>query len=80
MIERRHGHWRITAGTSLTGLARRLGALDDAAEQISTHRKQRGSLGTHGWTGTSRPNLRNTKWTNPTPTSTGFPPRKPNWN
>ena len=47
MIERRHGHWRITAGTSLTALARRLGALDDAAEQISTHRKQRAAW--HAW-------------------------------
>ncbi|MGO4192692.1 hypothetical protein AB4Y67_13590 [Arthrobacter sp. YAF17] len=47
MIERRHGQWSITAGTSLTALARRLGALDDAAEQISTHRKQRAAW--HAW-------------------------------
>jgi hypothetical protein len=47
MIERRHGHWSITAGTSLTALARRLGALDDAAEQISRHRKQRAAW--HAW-------------------------------
>lgn len=47
MIERRHGQWRIVAGTSLTALARRLGALDDAAEQISRHRKQRGAW--HAW-------------------------------
>jgi Ser/Thr protein kinase RdoA (MazF antagonist) len=47
MIERRHGQWRITAGTSLTALARRLGALDDAAEQISRHRKQRAAW--HAW-------------------------------
>lgn len=47
MIGRRHGHWSITAGTSLTALARRLGALDDAAEQISTHRKQRAAW--HAW-------------------------------
>ncbi|WP_243182080.1 hypothetical protein [Arthrobacter humicola] len=47
MIERRHGHWTITAGTSLTALARRLGALDDAAEQISRHRKQRAAW--HAW-------------------------------
>ena len=47
MIERRHGQWRITAGTSLTSLARRLGALDDAAEQISRHRKQRAAW--HAW-------------------------------
>ncbi|WP_246857236.1 hypothetical protein [Pseudarthrobacter sp. NIBRBAC000502770] len=47
MIERRYGQWRITAGTSLTALARRLGALDDAAEQISRHRKQRAAW--HAW-------------------------------
>ncbi|WP_454700042.1 hypothetical protein [Arthrobacter humicola] len=47
MIERRHGLWRITAGTSLTALARRLGALDDAAEQISRHRMQRAAW--HAW-------------------------------
>ncbi len=47
MIGRRHGHWSITAGTSLTALARRLGALDDASEQISTHRKQRAAW--HAW-------------------------------
>ena len=47
MIGRRHGHWSITAGTSLTALARRLGALDDVAEQISTHRKQRAAW--HAW-------------------------------
>ncbi|WP_259678247.1 hypothetical protein [Arthrobacter oryzae] len=47
MIERRHGHWTIAAGTSLTDLARRLGALDDAAEQISRHRKQRAAW--HAW-------------------------------
>ncbi|WP_232084884.1 hypothetical protein, partial [Arthrobacter sp. SO5] len=47
MIERRHGHWTITAGTSLTALARRLGALDDAAEQISRHRLQRAVW--HAW-------------------------------
>ncbi|GAA4655801.1 hypothetical protein GCM10023346_49000 [Arthrobacter gyeryongensis] len=47
MIGRRHGQWSITAGTSLTALARRLGALDDAAEQISTHRKQRAAW--HAW-------------------------------
>ncbi|GAA2125162.1 hypothetical protein GCM10009825_01250 [Arthrobacter humicola] len=47
MIERRHGQWTITAGTSLTALARRLGALDDAAEQISRHRKQRAAW--HAW-------------------------------
>ncbi|RNL59194.1 hypothetical protein [Arthrobacter oryzae] len=47
MIERRHGHWAITAGTGLTDLARRLGALDDAAEQISRHRKQRAAW--HAW-------------------------------
>lgn len=47
MIGRRHGQWSITAGTSLTVLARRLGALDDAAEQISTHRKQRAAW--HAW-------------------------------
>ncbi|WP_230855107.1 hypothetical protein [Arthrobacter terrae] len=47
MIERRHGHWTITAGTGLADLARRLGALDDAAEQISRHRKQRAAW--HAW-------------------------------
>jgi hypothetical protein len=47
MIGRRHGLWSIKAGTSLTALARRLGALDDAAEQISTHRKQRAAW--HAW-------------------------------
>ena len=47
MIERRHGHWTITAGTGLTDLARRLGALDDAAEQISRHRRQRAAW--HAW-------------------------------
>lgn len=47
MIERRYGQWRITAGTSLTALARRLGALEDAAEQISRHRKQRAAW--HAW-------------------------------
>ena len=47
MIERRHGQWTITAGTSLTALARRLGALDDAAEQIRRHRKQRAAW--HAW-------------------------------
>ncbi|MEO5779165.1 MAG: hypothetical protein ABIQ22_05245 [Arthrobacter oryzae] len=47
MIERRHGHWIITAGTALTDLARRLGALDDAAEQISRHRRQRAAW--HAW-------------------------------
>lgn len=47
MIERRHGQWRITAGTSLTALARRLGALDDAAEQIRRHRMQRAAW--HAW-------------------------------
>jgi hypothetical protein len=47
MVERRHGQWTITAGTSLTVLARRLGALDDAAEQISRHRMQRAAW--HAW-------------------------------
>jgi hypothetical protein len=47
MIERRHGHWTITAGTGLTELARRLGALDDAAEQIARHRRQRAAW--HAW-------------------------------
>lgn len=47
MIKRRHGQWTITAGTSLTALARRLGALDDVAEQISRHRKQRAAW--HAW-------------------------------
>lgn len=47
MIGRRHGHWSITASTSLTALAWWLGALDDAAEQISTHRKQRAAW--HAW-------------------------------
>jgi hypothetical protein len=47
MIERRHGQWRTTAGTSLTALARRLGALDDAAEQIRRHRMQRAAW--HAW-------------------------------
>jgi hypothetical protein len=47
MIERRHGQWRIIAGTGLTALARRLGALDDAAEQISRHRKERAAW--HAW-------------------------------
>ncbi|MEO5779170.1 MAG: hypothetical protein ABIQ22_05270, partial [Arthrobacter oryzae] len=47
MTERHHGQWRITAGTGLTDLARRLGALDDAAEQISRHRKQRAAW--HAW-------------------------------
>ncbi|MDJ0358208.1 hypothetical protein QMG52_19480 [Paenarthrobacter sp. PH39-S1] len=47
MIERRHGLWTITAGTGLADLARRLGALDDAAEQISRHRKQRAAW--HAW-------------------------------
>ncbi|MGO4230982.1 hypothetical protein AB4Y72_19235 [Arthrobacter sp. YAF34] len=47
MIERRHGEWIITAGTSLTALARRLGALDDAAEQIRRHRMQRAAW--HAW-------------------------------
>lgn len=47
MIERRHGQWAITAATSLTALARRLGALDDAAEQIRRHRMQRAAW--HAW-------------------------------
>ncbi|MGO4490486.1 hypothetical protein AB4Y86_00130 [Arthrobacter sp. 2YAF22_2] len=47
MVERRHGQWTITAGTSLTALARRLGALDDAAEQIRRHRMQRAAW--HAW-------------------------------
>jgi hypothetical protein len=47
MIDRRHGHWTITAGTGLTDLARRLGALDDAAKQITLHRKQRALW--HAW-------------------------------
>ncbi len=47
MIQRRHGKWTITAGTGLTALARRLGALDDAAEQITRHRKQRAAW--HAW-------------------------------
>jgi DNA-binding GntR family transcriptional regulator len=47
MIERRHGQWTIVAGTSLTALARRLGALDDAAEQITRHRKERAAW--HAW-------------------------------
>ncbi|SDP65357.1 hypothetical protein SAMN04487914_12374 [Arthrobacter sp. ok909] len=47
MIERRHGQWTITTGTSLTALARRLGALDDAAEQIRRHRMQRAAW--HAW-------------------------------
>jgi hypothetical protein len=47
MVERRHGQWTITAGTGLTELARRLGALDDAAEQITRHRRQRAAW--HAW-------------------------------
>jgi hypothetical protein len=47
MIERRHGHWTIIAGTGLAELARRLGALDDAAEQITRHRRQRAAW--HAW-------------------------------
>ena len=47
MIERRHGQWAITAATSLTALARRLGALDDVAEQIRRHRMQRAAW--HAW-------------------------------
>lgn len=47
MIERRHGQWAITAATSLIALARRLGALDDAAEQIRRHRMQRAAW--HAW-------------------------------
>jgi hypothetical protein len=47
MIERRHGQWTITAGTGLAELARRLGALDDAAEQIRRHRRQRAAW--HAW-------------------------------
>lgn len=47
MIQRRHGQWTITAGTSLTALARRLGALDDAAAQIRRHRMQRAAW--HAW-------------------------------
>jgi Ser/Thr protein kinase RdoA (MazF antagonist) len=47
MIERRHGQWTITAGTGLAELARRLGALDDAAEQITRHRRERAAW--HAW-------------------------------
>jgi hypothetical protein len=47
MIERRHGQWTITAGTGLAELARRLGALDDAVEQITRHRRQRAAW--HAW-------------------------------
>lgn len=47
MIQRSNGCWTVVAATSLTDLARRLGALDDAAEQITRHRLQRARW--HAW-------------------------------
>jgi hypothetical protein len=47
MIARNNGRWTVTATTSLASVARRLGALDDAAEQISRHRRQRAVW--HAW-------------------------------
>ena len=47
MIQRSNGRWTVVAATSLTALARRLGALDDAAEQITRHRLQRAQW--HAW-------------------------------
>ncbi|WP_231728453.1 hypothetical protein [Arthrobacter sp. EPSL27] len=47
MIQRSHGGWTLVAATSLIALARRLGALDDAAEQITRHRLQRARW--HAW-------------------------------
>lgn len=47
MIERTGGRWFLVAATGLSDLARRLGALDDAAEQITRHRLQRARW--HAW-------------------------------
>lgn len=47
MIQRSNGRWTVVAATNLTALARRLGALDDAAEQITRHRLQRARW--HAW-------------------------------
>ena len=47
MIERTNGRWFLVAATGLNDLARRLGALDDAAEQITRHRLQRARW--HAW-------------------------------
>ena len=41
MIQRTDGRWFLVAAAGLNDLARRLGALDDAAEQITRHRLQR---------------------------------------
>ncbi|WP_235564165.1 hypothetical protein [Arthrobacter sp. Soil763] len=47
MIQRSNGLWTVVVATNLTDLARRLGALDDAAEQITRHRLQRARW--HAW-------------------------------
>lgn len=47
MIERTDGRWLLVAATGLNDLARRLGALDDASEQITRHRLQRARW--HAW-------------------------------
>lgn len=47
MIQRSYGRWSVVGATSLTALARRFGALDDAAEQITRHRLQRARW--HAW-------------------------------
>ena len=47
MIQRCDGRWRVCPATNLISLARRLGALDEAAEQITRHRRQRAAW--HAW-------------------------------
>lgn len=47
LLQRRNGRWMLQRGTDLTALARRLGALEDASEQITRHRKQRAVW--HAW-------------------------------
>lgn len=47
MISRDHRQWKIIATTSLTELARRLGALDDFSQQVTRHRQQRAVW--HAW-------------------------------
>jgi hypothetical protein len=47
MIHREGRHWKITAGTSLSQLAIRLGVLDDVQAHISRNRKERAAW--HAW-------------------------------
>ena len=53
MIRRENGTWRITATTSLTQLAIRLGVMDDHQAQILRYRLDRGQW--HAWLGRHNP-------------------------